>query len=95
MTVHLLTAACGKKMVPTGSSAAVAGAATPGAAGLLVATAAAPASATAASAFAFFRKCNYLLLYHFTTYMLTLSALPEGGACEAAQPKERRRCCPP
>ena len=51
----------GLPMVPTGSSAVVAGATSPGAAGLLIASATTPASATATSAFAFFRKCNYLL----------------------------------
>ena len=48
-------------MVPTGSSAAVAGPATPGAAGLRLASSASPASATSSSAFAFFRSRNYIL----------------------------------
>jgi hypothetical protein len=89
ITAHLMTAAHGK--VEVASFVAVAAATTPGAAGLLFASASTLASAAASSAFAFFESCNYFLLYHFTTYMLTMSALPEGGACEAAQPEVQRR----
>ena len=69
MTAHLLTAAHGTEMAPTRSSAAVAGATPPGAAGLLSASTSSLATAPTSSAFAFFRNCNYFLLYHFTTYM--------------------------
>ena len=60
----------GLPMVPTGFSAVVAGTTSPGAAGLLAAPAATPATAATTSAFAFFRSCNHLLLYYFTTNML-------------------------
>ena len=69
MTAHLLTIAYGKAMAPTGPSAAVAEAASPGTADLLFAAATTHATATTTSAFVFFRSCNYVLRYHFTTYM--------------------------
>jgi hypothetical protein len=51
--VHPLTAVHGKILAPSGSSAAVAGTTTPGAAGLRIASPATPATAAATSAFAF------------------------------------------
>ena len=51
----------GLPKVPTGSSAAVAGTTSPGAAGLPIAPASPPTSAATSSAFAFFRNCNYFL----------------------------------
>jgi PKD repeat protein len=90
MMAHLLTAEHGKvEIVPSGSFAAVAGTTTPGAAGLRFAAATTPAAAAATSAFAFFRKCSYFLLYHFTTYMPYYGrvALTAVCACEAAPAK--------
>ncbi|MGB3459490.1 MAG: hypothetical protein WBB08_09420 [Halobacteriota archaeon] len=74
MTAHLLTAAHGTEMAPTGRpSAAVAGAASPGTADLLIATTTTPAIATTTSAFVFFRSCNYVLRYHLLVAALRVS----------------------
>jgi hypothetical protein len=83
MTACLLMAVHGKVvMVPSGSIVAVAGSTSPGAAGLLF------AAAAATSAFAFFGRCNYFLLYHFTTYVLLGSV-----ALKAVRAKPHRRRC--
>ena len=63
----------GLPMAPFGSIVAVAGEATQGTAGLRFAATTATVAASATSAFAFFRNCNYFLLYHLHAGALRVS----------------------